>query len=140
MQGPAPDRTTYCSCSKWALRGISVADRVEMRNSHYNTRVTCARDLIFASLKEEVMIATLSWVIKRQTHRSPCGKYHCNLVAPHCPSYEKSSPFSSMFSFTRKSRVVFHLSSLLIWSYWNSLSANFSWSPSSTASTRSDSS
>ncbi|KAI7197855.1 hypothetical protein KC363_g12 [Hortaea werneckii] len=35
-------------------------------------------------------------------------------------AYEKSSPFSSMFSFTRKSRVVFHLSSLLIWSYWKS--------------------
>jgi hypothetical protein len=51
--------------------------------------------------------------------------------------HEKSSPFSSMPSFTLKRRVVFHLSSLVNWSNWNSLSANFSWSPSSAASDRS---
>lgn len=40
--------------------------------------------------------------------------------------YAKSSSLLSMVSLTRKSNVVFHLSSFDIWSNWNSLSANFS--------------
>jgi hypothetical protein len=54
--------------------------------------------------------------------------------------YEKSSSASSMLFLIRRSRVVFHLSNLLSWSYWNSFSAKASWSPSSTAWVKSTSS
>jgi hypothetical protein len=59
------------------------------------------------------------------------------------PSYlhqEKSSPPSSIAVLILNKIVVFHLSSLLIWSYKNNFSANASWSPASTCSARSTSS